>query len=65
MVKERHSGGFSDDCGVNEENERRSIEEEDDFADLNCGEWNQVELTSHKRKDRLRFGRNRGRRRKE
>lgn len=55
MVKERHSGGFSDDCGVNEENERRSIEEEDDFADLNCGEWNQVELTSHKRKDRLRF----------
>ncbi len=44
MAKERSRGGFGDDCGVNEENDGSSLEEDDDCAYLNCGEWNQVEI---------------------
>lgn len=52
MAKERQRGGLSDDCGVNEENEGGSVDEEDNSVNMYCEEWSQVEQTSQKRKER-------------
>ncbi|XP_026126102.1 uncharacterized protein LOC113107658 isoform X1 [Carassius auratus] len=50
--KEGQRGGLSDGCGVNEESEGGSLDEEDDTNNMKSDEWMQVEQLSQKRKDR-------------
>ncbi len=51
-AKERQHGRLSDGCGVNEESEGGSLDEEDDSNNMNSDNWTQVEQMSQKRKER-------------
>lgn len=50
-AKERQHGRLSDSCGVNEEKEGGSLDE-DESNSRNFGDWSQAEQMSQKRKER-------------